>query len=552
MRLLILICALAAAGPAGAQLQVEGPGRGFQRVLTEYEVGGEPLRDWLGDLDSQACLADDRDEVVEALEALRRVHMHALGDRSTPVVWRMWNRRLRGCSTDGRRLVETWLDSPARAKREYLCEDGLPEDWKQLDRDAYVLEALLWYEGEIAGQEDDLTGETERVRESAVMGLMEAQDDLLERYDATFPDAEADIDARGVLEGRLVAMWDELVEPHDLGFRPPVRPQALRPDAPPLRGPPIRSQNPAGLISIPILDPKDAAELIRITSSWHRRESLLRDDLDRQRGELKQLRRRIDATEEPDELARLLREARRADAALECTLGDLARFEDDVRNYDPGNRFMNRLLEQGFRENRVVALDRDQAEVAVVRGELALAIAEVPEPVAVTGGDGVGVGGAGDGGPAGPGRWIAGLPGADERIAELAVTGPPGEGATDAASAGEEGSAGAASEGRWVERRYEGPLPEPVGAWEPGLVAALRDHQPALDDADVAVLLQLIELAFTELPDRAAVEDAVWRSLAIPGGLELFGQESQLSELLADGYDAGEQPSIVFVLRLWI
>ena len=107
-------------------------------------------------------------------------------------------------------------------------------------------------------------------------------------------------------------------------------------------------------------------------------------------------------------------------------------------------------------------------------------------------------------------------------------------------------------EHRWVERRFEGPLPIPSAGWDPSLIAAVRDHQSALDDLDVAILLELIAIAFEELPDRASVEEAVWRSLEIPGGLELFGQESQLSELLDEGVSAGEQPEIVFVLRLWI
>ncbi|MDP7112214.1 MAG: hypothetical protein QGH45_09630 [Myxococcota bacterium] len=64
--------------------------------MREFQVGGEPLRDWLGDLDVQACLRDDEADLVPALEALRRVHMDALGDRSSPRVWRMWNLRLIG------------------------------------------------------------------------------------------------------------------------------------------------------------------------------------------------------------------------------------------------------------------------------------------------------------------------------------------------------------------------------------------------------------------------------------------------------------------------
>lgn len=549
MRPLIpLICVLAVPGLAPAQVELDRPGRGFELVMTEYQVAGEPLRAWLGDLESQACLNGDRDEVVDALEALRRVHMDALHDRSTPAVWRMWNPRLRGCSDDGRRLVETWLDSPERARREYLCEDGLPDEWKTLAEDDYVLEALLWYEEEITDRADEMTGDVERVRESAVMQLMEAQDGVLDRYDATFPAGGVDEAARAVLEERMVAMWDELVEPHDLGFRPPSSSREIPAGAPPLRGPPIRPQG-GGTASIP--DPKDVAKLIRITSSWRHRQDLLDGDLDAQRWALVDLRRAIESAEDPEQLAALLREARRADAALECTLADLARFEDDVRTYDPGNRFMGRLLDQGHRENRVYSLDRSQAEVDEVREELALVIAELPDPGS-TGGSGDGDGDAEGGGSEGPGRWIAGLPGAVERIAALEA-GSVSEAETETETETEGlGGAEAGGERRWVERRFEGPLPIPSTAWDPSLVATLRDHQSALDDLDVAILLELIAIAFEELPDRASVEEAVWRSLEIPGGLELFGQESQLSELLDQRAAAGEQPQIVFVLRLWI
>ena len=553
MRLLCLISALALAAPATAQVLPERPGRDFEQVLTEFHVGGEPLRDWLGDLDARSCLTDDRDDLVPALEALRRVHMDALGDRSSPRIWRMWNRRLRGCSDDGRRLVETWLDSPARAQREFLCEDGLPPEWQELDGDEYLLESLLWYEARIAGSQAALTGDGERVREVAVMELMEAAEDILERHDATYPADEAYGAGREELEQRLTAMWDELIEPHDLGFRPSIRQPTASSDYRDLTGPPIVPQNGGGLLSFPILDPMDAAELARITDSWRTREHLLLDDVDARREEVRSLRRDLAGTEDPEQLAFLLREAQRADARLECALDGLTRFEEEVRTYDPGNRFMNRLLEQGFRHRRVLSLDGDQAEVQVAREELAQTIAEIPsERLAAA--RAAGDGGSGSGGAVpGPGRWIAGLPGAAERIAALAAAAAPDRGAARADLPADPGAvAGAPAEGRWVEQRYEGPLPEPAGSWDPGLIAALRDHQPALDAADAAILLQLIELAFTELPDRSAVEGAVWRSLAIPGGLELFGQESRLSELLADGYDAGQQPEIVFVLRLWI
>jgi hypothetical protein len=101
-----------------------------------------------------------------------------------------------------------------------------------------------------------------------------------------------------------------------------------------------------------------------------------------------------------------------------------------------------------------------------------------------------------------------------------------------------------------VERTYEGPLPPPSKVWSADLVAAIRKRHPRLDEDDVRILLGLVREAYRELKGRAAVEEAVWRTLSAKAGLSLGGEESTLSDLYLPGETRAEQPIITFVLTL--
>ena len=82
-------------------------------------------------------------------------------------------------------------------------------------------------------------------------------------------------------------------------------------------------------------------------------------------------------------------------------------------------------------------------------------------------------------------------------------------------------------------------------------VSAMRARHPALDDADARILLGLVQLAYRELGTRAAVEDAVLRSLGTDEGLSLLGEEGTLSDLWIRGRPTAEQPIVTFVLKLF-
>ena len=103
----------------------------------------------------------------------------------------------------------------------------------------------------------------------------------------------------------------------------------------------------------------------------------------------------------------------------------------------------------------------------------------------------------------------------------------------------------------WVERVYQGPLPTPSATWSEDLVLAISSRHVGLDETDVRILLGLVQLAYTELPGRAAVEQAVWRSLAQGDGLRIRGEETSLSELWKPGLSRAEQPAVTFILTLY-
>jgi hypothetical protein len=85
--------------------------------------------------------------------------------------------------------------------------------------------------------------------------------------------------------------------------------------------------------------------------------------------------------------------------------------------------------------------------------------------------------------------------------------------------------------------------------WSLDLVDALVASDPRLDRTDVRILLGLVKAAYSELPDRKAVEDAVQRTLNA-GALRIRGEESTLSDLWIPGRSRGDQPVVTFVLTL--
>jgi hypothetical protein len=548
----LLLCAsllLAMLLPSTADAQVfknlierlENPVEPFapavERILNEHQVGGLSLGEYLVSLDFEGCLQEVREELIPGLGKLRSAHVVALEDRKARVVWQVWDRKLEPLSPDAYLLVEAYLDSPETAKRLYLCDDGLPPSWKRLDVDAYVREAVLWFDIAVAEEEGRLRGEAPADREQAVMSLMETRQALVARFKSTYGGNESTAESVGRLEQRLELMWDRLIDPYHFGFT--ARGRVDDPSSSSETGR-YKAQNPFGSSGIGIPDPRDVAARDKVRKSWKKQRKVLDQEIKETQEALDEAVALIEETPGGVELDRAVRYAARVDAELGQLVSDMERMQNRVKFASTGRPWVDDMLSNGHRRRAVRRLGRSEQKVQTERSELAVAINDAVERGAAppgtvrepTGGPGRNGGNVASGEP-GPGNWLAGLPGVES-------------GTTSAVTAD-----GGIPEGAgWIERQFEGPLPGPSATWSADLVDAIRRRHPELDDADVRILLGLVKAAYRELKGRADVEAAVWRSLTETQGLRIRGEESTLSELYIPGAARAEQPIITFVLTL--
>jgi hypothetical protein len=549
---LLLVCAaVLAATTSSAEAQtlsrmidrLRDPGPPFapaiDGVLAEHRIGGLSLREYLVALDFEGCLASVEDELVDGLGRLRAQHVIALEHRRPTAVWRTWDNKLDGLSPDATLLVSTWLDSPETARRLYLCEDGLPPSWKALPSDAYVVEAVTWFDVAVAEREQMLQGGSPGDREQSVMELIELREALVDRFGTTYLHSDETDEALGRLQGRLELMWNQLVEPHDFGFTPRAR--TTDPLVDPAATARARGQSPFGKGGVGIPDPRDVALRDRVVRSWRRQRQAIDREIDDRQARLDEMVAGIDLEQDPAELDRMVRVASRLDAELAQSVADLERLQERTRGLQSGRPWVDSMLSNGFRRRAVRRLDRRQVQVqgqrvaVTVAVETAVARGATPPRQQMDAGGGGGTVGPGVAtGEPGPGNWLAGLP----VVEGAGVAGP-------LATPTLEPGAG------WVERVYEGPLPTPSGVWSDELVAAIRARHPSLDETDVRILLGLAREAFGELRSRSAVEAAVWRSLGSSSGLRIRGEESTLSELWIPAAGRADQPIVTFVLTLY-
>ncbi|MCK6530506.1 hypothetical protein L6R50_24090 [Myxococcota bacterium] len=522
-------------------------GARIDTVLAERRVGDLRLGEYLAGLDTDGCLGEVAVPLVDGLADLADAHRTEVGRRAEVEVWRIWEPRLRRMSEDGRRLVTHWITSPEVARRRFLCEDGLPPTWISLAPDRFVIEAVLWFEGAVAAREESLRKGITAERDRVVVELMQVQDDLVNRFQATYRDDAVAALAQARMEDRLDLMWEALIEPWHTGFHVKARPE----EQSPLRGPkaPPLAIGPLGG-DIP--DPDDVAASLRILASWRRERRVYEEQLADRRAHVDQIASAARAEEDPEVLARLAMRARRVEHQLAATIEQIGWFQDRVRADAGGghrNRVVERLLSGGGRKRTVKKLDQRVAELQRERGRAEAVVADAVARGAVLPGSGGAGGGAeggaggplaaageGSGGP-GPGNWTAGLPGT-VAVADSAGTEGGESGAPPLAGAGV------------VKRIYEGPLSSPSSAWSPDLVQALRTRHPELDDTDARILLGLILAAYRELVDVPGTEKVVWENLGTAEGLGLRGQEATLSDLWKPGRPASEQPEVTFVLQL--
>ncbi len=511
-------------------------GRAIDETLRAHSVGGVPLSEYLPALEFQGCLDDVRAELVEGLGALRRLHVNAVERRRLPQVWRTWERKLSDLSPDAWLLTTAWLDSPEVARRLYLCDDGLPPSWKALDPDGYVREAVTWFDLAVAEREHAVLQGAPADRELAIMELLELQDALADRFATTYPGGAEYDGARSRLSERLDLMWEVLVEPHHYGFTP-----RARTTDPETSGDAHRRGMPQSpFIGIAIPDPQDSRARDRVVESWRRQRRIIDAEIKERTAALEELTTAM-ATTSGDELQGLVRAAARLEAEVSNARVDLVRMQNRIRHFSTGKPWIDSMLSAGFRRRNVKKLDaRDdtlEAQSVALREAVEAAVARGAAPPPRWD-EGEGGGGTGEvavtrveRGKPGPGNWLAGLP---EGLVEAAA---PDIGGGIPEGTGE------------VERVYEGPLPLPSAVWSLELVDDLVAAHPTLDRTDVRILLGLVRAAYRELPDRAAVEAAVRRTLD-EGGLRIRGEESTLSDLWIPGRSRGDQPVVTFVLTL--
>jgi hypothetical protein len=534
--------------PAGASAQmfkgvaerIENPVEAFapevDRVMQEHKVGGLSLGEYLVSLDFEGCLQEVREELIDGLGQLRSLHVVASEDRKIQAVWKVWDRKLAGLSPDAWLLVTTWLDSPETAKRLYLCDDGLPPSWKALTPDAYVREAVLWFDVAVAEREAQLRGDNPSDREQAVMALMETREALSARFRSTYGGSEATAEVLARLEERLALMWDRLIDPYHFGFT--ARGRVDDPNATAGTGS-YRPQNPFGGGGVGIPDPRDVAARDKVAKGWRTQRKVMEQEIKETEAALGEAIDLIDRTAEGPDLDRAVRYAARVDAELGQLVSDMERMQNRVRYAATGRPWVDDMLSNGYRKRAVRRLDRNERKLQDRRTAVAAAIDEAvargasPPGTVRDEGGGTSVGGSVASGDPGPGNWLAGLPGADT-------------GTTSAVT-----KDGGIPEGAgWIERTFEGPLPGPSATWSDDLVEAIRRRHPELDDTDVRILLGLVKSAYRELRGRAEVEAAVWRSLTESAGLRIRGEESTLSDLYLPGAARADQPIVTFVLTL--
>jgi len=511
-------------------------GPAIDTLLDEPLDAEGTLGSTLADLDFEGCLQGAGQGLFDGLGALRALHVLAVERRSLTQVWRTWDRKLSSLSPDAYLLVTTWMDSPDTARRLFLCDDGLPPSWKSLSPDAYVVEAITWFDIEVADREHSLHQGAPGDRELAVMELMELRQTLVDRYLSTYPQSEAYEAPLARLEDRLSLQWQTLVSPFHTGFTPKAR--ADDAEARQVRG--YRGRNPFnGGIGIP--DPRDVASRDRVVRSWRRQRSILDDELKLRQEALDTLSAQLQ--EEPDSQAldTLVLEAARLDAQLAQSISDIERLESRVRYVSTGRPWVDGMLDNGYRRRAVRRLHRRSRKAQTQRTRVDQVVSEAIEKGAMppgqqrVGADGLIAKPGVSRDEPGPGNWLAGLPGSERATAPL----PP-----DAGGEGIPAGSG------WVERVYEGPLPLPSAAWSESLVEAITARHPQLDATDARILLGLVRATYPELGDREAIEAAVQRSLDAPSGLRIRGEESTLSELWRPGSGRSDQPVVTFVLTL--
>lgn len=513
------LCALVlAVAPRAAPAATSAAVRGVDQALTEQTVGGTSLRGYLSRLEAQGCLAQVEQDLVAALDAVSDAYEAALTRHPEAAVQRGLRALLSDLSSDGALLLASWLDDRDRARRRWLCKDGLPRGWADVSPERYVDQAGAWFELSIR-EELGAQSAGSRTPEESAERLAAERDDLLARFDATFRDDRRHERVQVLLEARLAALWSLFVTPM---LRSGLPRGEERP-AVELEANPFAAEGGARRIEDPMSSvPPVAASAGGVDLSDPR---ALQAAEARQRRWAKQLKRlrgrahglgvghdRLFAPGGEEEASARVIEGSTLETRLALLLTDVAILERQIRRGDPDSAVVRALLGRSAPEALGGAAQlREQIEACLHRLSNDLRRELDEHPV-----------------------WL-GSTAAAARIRLQGGATPRWYGVlrTD----GEE------------TRTYDGPLLPPSDRWSDRTVEAIRARHPGLDDVDARILLTLVAAVLPELSDAAEVELAVRSALLQEAGLGVTAAERELSELWAPGRPADQQPSILFEVK---
>jgi hypothetical protein len=555
---LVLLLALIAgltAGCAHRRLAVEAPLEAPPRLdtfdlrlrayLDDTAVGETTLSLYLTDLEVEGCLVAEEGPLLEALEGLRRLHRRTYESLGTPgrlVVWEVWRGRLRHFSPDGRALVETYLDLPSRGRRFYFCDDDLPPSWRGLDAADFVSRARTTFAAEVEARQ---AGLEERGADGArvVEELRDLRVRIERRFDAQFDERDEHSAHHGELLAALDDTWYERVDPFDLGA--PVLlvdgtvPPLVAVPATPAGEPATYADHPGAAMAgaggggapgrdgFGIPDPIDVWRKDRVVRSWKRTRRLMRREAREMARLADEIAAELDATADPVQRERLLRELIRTENGLDHLYADLGRHWEKADAMRTGHAVADMLIGRARR--------KEDKRSRRTRRKMGRALEQTEEVVAqarreVLGEDAVAAG-------TGVGATAAAEPGNPTATGPVAGAGTSIPGVTVTA----DGNA----------LVYEGPCPPPDAGWSGATVAALRAAYPFVDDTDARIFLALLERTYTSLSDRVQIEDVVTEHLERGIDLRLReGNAGDLSEIYDPTRDPGDQEILTFFVTL--
>ncbi len=552
----VVVVALATGCPAhrrATETPLEAPPRvdtfdlRLRAYMDDTSIGDSSLSVYLATLEVEGCLVAEEGPLLDALDGLRRLHRRTYERVETPgrlAIWQIWRVRMRQFSPDGRALVETYLDLPSRSRRFYFCDDELPPAWRDLTADAFVDRARTTFAAEVEARQSGMEqGGADGA--GVVEELRELRNRIERRFEAQFDEREEHAARHGELVEALGAIWDDRVDPFDLGApvllaTGGIPPHVAEPPTP-LGEPTTYSDHPGAALAgaggggapgrqgFGIPDPVDVWRKDRVVRSWKRTRRLMRRDARELARMADEIAAELDAATDPATQAKLLRELMRTENGLDHLYADLGRHWEKAEAQRTGHAVADSMIGRATR--------KEGKRSRRTRRKMGRELARVEETVA---------------------RARSGVEG-DDTLASAGGGLPTATGLGDHAAdpQGTESAGGTApgdpdaSDATGDALVYEGPCPPPDPGWNSATVDALIAAYPFVDETDARIFLTLLERTYASLGDRGRIESVVGEHLVRGIDLRLReGRAEDLSEIYDPARAPDEQDLITFYVTL--